>query len=104
MRPSPGRPDCLVLFPENLERALPGGLRATVERSSWTPPAEFRFVMQRGRIEREEMDRTFNMGIGMIAVVAAEDESDVRLRLIDAGETVWTIGSVDAGERGVVMR
>jgi phosphoribosylformylglycinamidine cyclo-ligase len=91
-------------IPENLERALPPALQATVERSSWTLPAEFRFVMQRGRIEREEMDRTFNMGIGMIAVVAAEDESDVRLRLTDAGETVWTIGSVDAGERGVVMR
>ena len=91
-------------IPENLERALPPGLRATVERSSWTPPPEFRFVMQQGRVERAEMDRTFNMGIGMIAVVAAEDEADVRRGLIDAGETVWTIGSVDAGERGVVMR
>ena len=86
---------------ENVERALPEGVRATIERDSWTPPPEFRFVMEEGRIEREEMDRTFNMGVGMIVVVAAEDEADVRRGLAQAGESAWTLGSVVAGQRGV---
>src|SRR5690348_15074702 len=57
----------------NLSRVLPGHLSAHLERSSWTPPAVFDLVQQRGRVEQAEMDRTFNMGVGMVAVVPAGD-------------------------------
>jgi phosphoribosylformylglycinamidine cyclo-ligase len=57
----------------NLARVIPRGLVAVVERGTWTPGPVFGMVAGRGRIERAEMERTFNMGIGMVAVVAPED-------------------------------
>jgi phosphoribosylformylglycinamidine cyclo-ligase len=90
-------------IPENLERVLPEGLTAQVERARWTPPPEFLAVMEAGRIAREEMDRTFNMGIGMIAIVAPDEEAAVAHALSAAGETAWTIGSVEPGAREVVL-
>lgn len=91
-------------IPENLERALPEGLRAVVDRQSWTPPAEFLAVMQEGGVEREEMDYTFNMGVGMIAVVAADDTEPVLRQLREQGDVAWILGHVEAGERAVVLR
>jgi phosphoribosylformylglycinamidine cyclo-ligase len=91
-------------IPENLDRALPEGLVAIIERESWTLPVEFRVVMEQGRITRDEMDRTFNMGVGMVIVVAAQQAFGVLGRLLDAGEKAWALGSVERGERGVVMR
>ncbi|MCI0432231.1 MAG: AIR synthase-related protein, partial [Gemmatimonadetes bacterium] len=90
-------------IPENLERVLPEGLTAQVERARWTPPPEFLAVMEAGRIAREEMDRTFNMGIGMIAIVSPDEEAAVVQSLSTAGETAWTIGSVEPGAREVVL-
>jgi phosphoribosylformylglycinamidine cyclo-ligase len=90
-------------IPENLERVLPDGMRARVERARWTPPPEFLAVMDAGRIAREEMDRTFNMGIGMIAIVPPAVETAVVRALSDAGETVWTIGAVEPGAREVIL-
>ena len=55
----------------NLERVLPPGLEAVVERGSWTPAPVFGLIAARGRVERAEMEKTFNMGVGMVAVLPA---------------------------------
>jgi len=90
-------------IPENLARILPPSLRAVVERSSWTPPAEFAYVVREAGIDRLEADRTFNMGVGMIAVVEPPAADAALARLSEAGERAWRIGRVEAGERDVVM-
>src|SRR5699024_10052043 len=57
----------------NLERVLPGGLVAEVNRASWTPAEIFRTIASFGKVSLEEMEKTFNMGVGMIAIVSPED-------------------------------
>lgn len=91
-------------IPGNLERVLPEGVGAVVERESWTPPPEFLFIMDAARVERTEMEQTFNMGVGMIIVVSAEREAEVLTRLSDAGERAWSVGRIESGTRSVVLR
>jgi len=85
----------------NLPRILPPGVRAGVQVGSWSEPALFGELRQRGRIAEEEMRRTFNLGIGMVAVVAAESQDAVAAELRARGEQVWTIGELIAGKPGV---
>lgn len=89
-------------FPGNIPRVLPEGLGARVRRGSWEIPALFRLIQAGGRVADEEMFRTFNMGIGMIVIVAPEDLHDVEHSLERRGETSFVIGSVVAGA-GVVF-
>ena len=83
-------------FVENIPRVLPEGIVAEIEGNSWTMPDVFRWVMHLGGIEESEMGRTFNCGIGMIVVVAADKAAEVSKVLAAAGETVWTIGHLRA--------
>lgn len=57
----------------NLARVIPQGMTAHLDRRAWTPPPVFGYIAARGRVERAEMDKTFNMGIGMVAVLPADD-------------------------------
>jgi phosphoribosylformylglycinamidine cyclo-ligase len=91
-------------IPENLVRVLPDGVAATIESASWRVPPEFEAVQRLGRVERDEMFLTFNMGVGMIVVVSAADASDVVAELTAAAETAWIIGEVRSGGREVVIR
>ncbi len=84
-------------FPGNIPRVLPEGLGARVRRGSWDVPALFRMIQNGGEIADEEMYRTFNMGVGMIAVVAPADLHDVEHSLERRGETSFVIGSVVPG-------
>ena len=84
---------------DNLPRILPEGCEAVVRKGSWPALPLFTYLQQKGHVEEPEMYRTFNMGIGMIAVVAAEDAAPVRAAL---GEPCYEIGSIRAGERRVV--
>ncbi|MDT8340422.1 MAG: phosphoribosylformylglycinamidine cyclo-ligase [Longimicrobiales bacterium] len=84
-------------IPGNLPRILPAGLGAVVDRGSWTVPPLFRLLQRAGGVERDEMYRVFNMGVGMIAVVAAADADTVMADLREAGEAVWVLGEVEAG-------
>ncbi|OLR90869.1 phosphoribosylformylglycinamidine cyclo-ligase [Actinokineospora bangkokensis] len=78
----------------NLARVIPEGLHATIDRGSWTPQPVFSMIAQRGRVEREEMERTFNMGVGMVAVVAPE-EADRALAVLTARHVpCWLLGEV----------
>jgi phosphoribosylformylglycinamidine cyclo-ligase len=89
-------------FPGNIPRVLPPGLGARVRRGAWEVPPIFRLIQSGGGVSDEEMFRTFNMGVGMVVVVAREDLHDVEHSLERRGETSFVIGSVVAGD-GVVF-
>jgi len=84
-------------FPGNIPRVLPEGLGARLRRGSWEVPPLFRLIQKGGGVSDEEMERTFNMGIGMIVVVSPGDLHEVEHSLERRGETSFVIGSVVAG-------
>ena len=84
-------------FTGNIPRVLPEGLGARIRRSAWEVPALFRVIQKGGGIADDEMLRTFNMGVGMVAVVAPEDLHDVEHSLERRGETSFVIGAVVEG-------
>jgi len=79
---------------ENLPRIMPDALSARIERSSWPLPPLFGWLQRAGNIADAEMLRVFNCGIGMVAVVAADDADAAMESLRGSGETVWRIGTV----------
>jgi len=83
---------------ENLPRVLPDGVNAGVDLNSWQRPAIFDWLQQHGNVEESEMLRTFNCGIGMVVAVAAGDADEATALLEDAGETVYRIGRITAGD------
>lgn len=89
--------------PENLDRVMPAGLSARIKRAAWPVPPEFRAIQEGGKVPQDDMDRTFNMGMGMIAVVGAEYADALAGVLRGSGEGVFMIGEVEAGEEPVVI-
>jgi len=89
-------------LPGNLPRALPDGVGARLSRGSWPRPAIFGWLQERGNVADEEMLRTFNEGLGMVAAVP-EAEADAALAALrDAGETGYRVGRLEADpEQGV---
>ena len=81
----------------NLERVLPTDVDAELDRSSWTPAAVFGLIGELGRVERAELERTLNMGVGMAAVVAADAADAVLARLAARGLSAWCLGRIVAG-------
>jgi phosphoribosylformylglycinamidine cyclo-ligase len=83
----------------NLERVIPHGLVAECDRGTWTPAPVFGMIAQRGRVERVEMEKTFNMGVGMVAVVAPED-TDRALAVLTARHLkCWILGTIKKGSK-----
>ena len=81
-------------LPENLPRVLPEKVAAVVDESSWQWPEVFRWLQQQGQVEKHEMYRTFNCGVGMVLVVPA-DQTDAALTELKAlGETAWRLGDM----------
>jgi phosphoribosylformylglycinamidine cyclo-ligase len=81
----------------NLGRVLPSGADATVDRGTWRPPAVFGLLAAHGQVAAEEMERVFNMGVGMMAIVA-RGEAARALAMLDArGVPAWAAGEVSAG-------
>ncbi|MEP7315483.1 MAG: phosphoribosylformylglycinamidine cyclo-ligase, partial [Sphingomicrobium sp.] len=89
---------------ENIPRILPQGAHAVVDADNWPLPRLFAFLQAGGSIEPGELARTFNCGIGMVAIVAAADVDDVTRELEAAGETVHLIGVIEVGEKGCTVR
>jgi phosphoribosylformylglycinamidine cyclo-ligase len=82
----------------NLGRVMPAGLAAVVDRSTWSPHPVFRVVGEVGGVAAAELERAFNMGVGMVAVVAG-DEADRTVRLLAGhGLAAWTAGTVQPRE------
>lgn len=84
-------------FVGNIPRVLPDGLGVRLRSGSWNVPPIFRLIQKGGDVSDEEMRRTFNMGVGMIAVVSPADLHDVEHSLERRGETSFVIGSVVEG-------
>ena len=86
----------------NLVRVLPPGVEAVVDAGSWPWPPLFRVLMRAGQVSREEMRRVFNLGVGMIAVVARQDVETTVRAAERAQVQAWLIGEVRAGSKPVV--
>ena len=88
---------------ENLPRVLPEGCSARIDLGSWTMPPVFQWLQEGGNIERNEMFRTFNCGVGMVLVVARQ-KADIALEhLQQSGIKAWDIGEIVAGTTGVEL-
>jgi phosphoribosylformylglycinamidine cyclo-ligase len=85
----------------NLSRVLPIGVCARIDGGSWPRPAIFRWLMEQGAVPEDDARTAFNLGIGMIVIVAPEQSSEVRRALGAAGEIVREIGRLEAGTRTV---
>ncbi|QBY01476.1 phosphoribosylformylglycinamidine cyclo-ligase [Rhodophyticola sp. CCM32] len=85
---------------ENLPRVLPDGMGARIDLDSWTLPPVFRWLAQTGGMDAAEMLKTFNAGLGMVLVVAADRADDIAGLLTAEGEDVSRIGVV-TGEAGM---
>ena len=81
-------------FQENLPRVLPDELSAQIDLSAWNMPKVFKWLQSVGRIEGEEMLRTFNCGIGMALIVSPDGSADVMAMLAANNETVIPIGTL----------
>ena len=87
-------------FPENIPRVLPKHLAAEIDLAAVKVPPVFSWLAKTGGVEEKEMLRTFNCGIGMIVVVAAENVSAVKAALEAEGEAVITLGRMIARTEG----
>ena len=79
----------------NLARVLPDDVHVVVERSTWTPHAVFGLVGEMGRVALPELEKTFNMGVGMIAMVAPESVPAALGRLAARGVDAWVLGAAE---------
>jgi phosphoribosylformylglycinamidine cyclo-ligase len=87
-------------FPENIPRVLPKHLAAEIDLAAIQAPAVFSWLAKTGGVAANEMLRTFNCGVGMIVVVAAEDADQVTSVLKAEGETVFALGRMVARDEG----
>jgi len=83
---------------ENLPRVLPDGMSVQIDLNAWELPPVFRWLAETGGVAQGEMLKTFNCGVGMVVVCAADRADDLAAMLADAGETVHRLGHVTAGE------
>ncbi|MDD4736795.1 MAG: phosphoribosylformylglycinamidine cyclo-ligase [Kiritimatiellae bacterium] len=89
---------------DNVPRVLPEGLSAVFDRSAWKVPQVFQYMQEAGGVDRDEMYRVFNMGIGMVLVLRAKDEEKALSVLRKAGEKALVIGEVTRGAQAVVLQ
>jgi phosphoribosylformylglycinamidine cyclo-ligase len=113
-------PDCLALaatldvhalchvtgggLAANLARVLPDTMSAVVDRTTWAPPPVFRLLAKLGRVPAAEMERTVNLGVGMLAVVPAADADRAVRLLVERGIPAWVAGEVTPGDGSVALR
>ena len=87
---------------DNLPRILPEGCRAEIRLGSWPVLPIFQLIAQRGRVPQEDMLRTFNLGLGLLLVVAPRDMARVTTALKKKRENVWVVGRIARGRPRVV--
>jgi phosphoribosylformylglycinamidine cyclo-ligase len=90
-------------IPGNLVRVLPEHVDAVVDRSTWRPQPIFDLIQAKGRIEDTEMEATFNMGVGMFAVVSSDDADRAMAYLTGRGVEAWQVGEIIDGTGEVQM-
>jgi len=89
---------------DNIERILPEGCHVTLKTGAWEPPPVFGWLESLGQIERDELFRVFNMGIGYVLIVGARQAAAVSAQIEAHGVPARVIGRVSGGERGVTLR
>jgi len=85
---------------ENIPRVLQPHLSAVLDKSSWPMPPLFSWMQKEGNVAEKEMHRTFNCGIGMVVIVAAEHADAAMASLTASGEQVWRIGRIETKADG----
>jgi phosphoribosylformylglycinamidine cyclo-ligase len=90
-------------IPGNLVRILPEHVDAVVDRASWRPQSIFDLIQAKGRIDDSEMEATFNMGVGMFAIVSSDDADRAMAYLTGRGVEAWQVGEVIEGTGQVQM-
>ena len=90
-------------IPGNLNRTLPSTLDAVVDTNSWTIPNLFQQLERAGEVERDEMFRTFNMGVGMVVITSHADSAAVMTAAAAHGVAAWKLGHVRTGAGRVVL-
>ena len=90
-------------FYENVPRMLKDGVQAVIQKDSYPVLPIFRLLAEKGQIEEKIMYNTFNMGLGMIVVVDPADVEKTMEAMRAAGETPYVVGSIESGEKGVVL-
>ena len=88
----------------NIPRVLPSNCNAVLKTTAWERPAIFDFLQKRGPVEKAEMYRVFNMGIGFVLIVAKDYADAIEEKLYRSGETVYRIGQIAAGTGKVVLK
>jgi phosphoribosylformylglycinamidine cyclo-ligase len=86
---------------ENVPRVLPEGCRAMVDRNTWEVPPVFHWIAELGALSEEDLFRTFNMGVGMVLIVPADEANRVLQEARELGEQATVIGEVVRGEKGL---
>ena len=90
-------------FYENVPRMLTDGVQAVIKKDSYPVPPIFGVMQKKGDIEERVMYNTFNMGIGMVVAVDAADAEKAMEAMKAAGDTSYVIGSIETGEKGVIL-
>ena len=90
-------------FYENVPRMLPDGMLARIRKDSYPIPPVFSLMAKKGEVEEHMMYNTYNMGIGMILAVDPADVEAALQAARSAGEDPYTVGVIEAGEKGVVL-
>ena len=85
---------------ENLERVIPEGVHAELARNSWEIPPVFKWIQQLGDVDNEEMDRVFNLGIGLVLVVSNYYADNIQRILRREGLESWKLGEIKSGGSG----
>lgn len=85
-------------FLDNIPRILPGACKAVITKGSWQVPPIFEIIQKIGNIDDIEMLRVFNMGIGMIVIIAERDHAEIMERLGKLGERAYSIGIIEKKE------
>lgn len=91
-------------FFENIPRILPSHLSVRIKKGTWRVPSVFRKIQSQGHIDDREMFRTFNMGVGMVAILNPRSVTRALQRLDETGIKAWAIGDVIEGkDEGVIL-
>jgi phosphoribosylformylglycinamidine cyclo-ligase len=87
----------------NLARVLPATVFARLDRSTWTPPAVFSTIGALGRVPREDLERTLNMGVGFVAMLPADQVDAASRELAARGIPSWPLGEITSLEAATVL-
>jgi len=87
-------------IPGNLPRVLPSGVKATIDLDAWPIPTIFKYLAKLGEIDADELLQSFNMGIGMIAIVPADYVKEAEADLKRRREKFFRIGRIERGDTG----